>query len=73
MHFLISVSHQGHKLIDYGDEIMRLKSAMMDFKSANVGSQPVIMNERMARETFLCDEYGVPVADDGFLIKLDDL
>lgn len=73
MHFLIAVSHQGHKLIDFGDEVLRLKNAMLDFTNHNVGQQPVILNEKMTRETFLCDEYGIPVKDDGFLIKLDDL
>ncbi len=73
MHFLIAANHQGHKLIDFGDEILRLKSAMLEFKNENIGSQPAILNEKMTRDTFLCDEYGIPVSDDGFLIKLDDL
>lgn len=73
MHFLIASSHMGYKLIDFGDEVLRLKNAMLEFMNNNVGQQPVIMNEKMTRDTFLCDEYGIPIKDDGFLIKLDDL
>lgn len=73
MHFLIAISHQGHQLVDFGDEVMRLKSAMNDFMNANVGQQPAIMSEKMVRDTFLCDEYGIPIKDDGYLIRLDDL
>lgn len=73
MHFLVDAGQQGHKLIDYGEEVLRLKQAMLDFLNRNVGSHPMILNEQMAQDVYLCDDYGIPVADDGFLIKLDDL
>jgi hypothetical protein len=73
MHYLIATTDQGNKLVDYGDEVMRLKEAMLSFLNENLGANSVIMNERMVRDTFLCDEYGIPIKDDGFLIRLDDL
>lgn len=73
MYFLIATSHQGHKLVDFGDEVLRLRDSMNAFMAQNIGQQPAIFNEKMVRDTFLCDEYGVPMQDDGFLIRLDDL
>lgn len=73
MHFLIATSPQGHKLVDFGDEVMRLKTSMNAYMETHIGHQPAIFNEKMVRDAFLCDEYGIPVADDGFLIRLDDL
>lgn len=74
MHFLIATTQQGFKLVDFGDEIMRLKTAALNYMNEHIGHQPAIYNEKMTRDTFLCDDYGVPVREeDGFLIRLDDL
>ena len=73
MHFLIANTPMGEKLLDFGDEIMRLKSQMMDYMSANRGQHSVILNESMARDTYLCDDFGIPIQDEGYLVRLDDL
>lgn len=73
MHFLISQEHFTHKLVDYSDEIAALQQALMREKAEKVGVTPVILSQRVVRDTYLCNDFGVPVEDNGSLIKLDDL
>ena len=73
MHFLIATTSNGCKLLDFGDEVLKLKNAMLEFLNSKPGAHSAIMNERMVKDTFLCDEYGVPIKEDGFLIRLEGI
>jgi len=73
MHFLINQTPSGHKLIDYGDDMSVLHAAMSKERGKSANITPTILNQRVVRETYLCDEYGRPIEEDSFLIALDDL
>lgn len=73
MFYLINQSQSDHKLLDYGAELFPLQQTMTQEKEKQAGLTPVIMNQRVVRETYLCNDFGVPIEDDGSLIKLDDL
>lgn len=74
MHYLVFSNPHGSKLIDFGDEVLRLRSMMLEMQQVE---QPrgryAILNETMVRGTYLCDDFGIPVKDDDWLIRLDDL
>lgn len=74
MHYLIYTNHHGSKLVDFGDEVLQMRSRMLEMQETEQpGGQASILNEKMIRDTYLCDDYGIPIKDDGWLIRLDDL
>lgn len=73
MFYLINQLQSNHMLLDYGPEIFPLQQTMIQEKEKRAGLTPVILNQRVVRETYLCNDFGIPIVDDGSLIRLDDL
>ena len=73
MHFLINQTPTGHKLIDFGDDMSALHTALSKERGRSADVIPTILNQRIVRETYLCDEYGRPIEEEGSLLMLDDL
>ncbi|TWI52621.1 hypothetical protein IQ22_03391 [Pseudomonas duriflava] len=74
MHFLIMQSQYGHKLVSYNKAVFELKKALSELKERNAANTPMILDEKVVKSTYLCNDTGMPVQEiDGYLIRLAEL
>lgn len=73
MHFLITRTGNGDKLVDYSENFMHLRSQMNQDQAVANGHIMILFSDEKILDTYLCDDYGLPVEEDGFLIRMEDL
>lgn len=73
MHFLITRTENGDKLVDYSENFMHLRSQMNQDQAVANGRIMILFSDDKVRDTYLCDDYGLPVEDEGYLVRMEDL
>lgn len=73
MHFLITRTGNGDKLVDYSESFLGLRSQMNQAQAMANGEIMILFSEDKIRDTYLCDDFGIPIEEEGFLIRMEDL
>lgn len=73
MHFLITRTGNGDKLVDYSESFLGLRSQINQAQAMANGEIMILFSEDKIRDTYLCDDFGIPIEEEGFLIRMEDL